>query len=100
MVEKLVRDRIPEIIENSGKTPITRIADSSEIKQFLLDKILEEAEELNESGSKEEIADILEAIYSLLKSEQLSLEDIEKIRIKKAEQRGSFNKKIILVDVD
>lgn len=100
MPEKLVRDKIPEIMKKSGKNPKTRTAGESEIRELLLEKILEEARELRKSGSKEEVADILEAIYSLLKAENLTSEEIEKIRKKKAEERGSFDRKIVLVELD
>jgi predicted house-cleaning noncanonical NTP pyrophosphatase (MazG superfamily) len=63
-----------------------------------VEKIIEEASELKPQPSKEEIADVLEATYSLIKFEGFSLDEIEKIRKKKAEERGSFDKKIIWLD--
>jgi predicted house-cleaning noncanonical NTP pyrophosphatase (MazG superfamily) len=99
MAEKLVRDKIPEIIRKSGRKAKTRRADEYEVKELLLEKILEEAHELRKSGKKEELADILEAIYSLMKAEDLSLAEIEKIRIKKAKERGSFDERTVL-DLD
>ena len=99
MSKKLVRDKIPDIIKKSGKKPVTRIANYDEYKKALREKFLEEAKEFYESGEKEEIADLLEVIYSILKSEGLSLKEIEGIRKKKAKKRGSFDKKIILEKV-
>jgi predicted house-cleaning noncanonical NTP pyrophosphatase (MazG superfamily) len=62
---KLVRDRIPEIIEKSGKIPITRTLTDAEFKVFLEKKLDEEVAEFNESHSLEELADIWEVVYSL-----------------------------------
>ena len=64
---KLVRDRIPEIIRAAGKVPQTRVVvDADERKQRLLDKLFEEMQEYKESGSIEEIADILEVLQALI----------------------------------
>lgn len=93
---KLVRDKIPEIIKNNGKNPITRIANEEEYSKALREKLLEEAKEFNDSGNIEEIADILEVIYAILKTEKMNFSDLEKIRVKKANKRGSFDKRIIL----
>lgn len=98
MPEKLVRDKIPEIIKKVGKKANTRTAQDLEVKQLLLEKIVEEAKELRESGDHEEIADMMEVIDALLKFENISKEDIEKIRIKKAKEKGSFDKRTILID--
>ena len=59
--EKLVRDRIPEIIREAGKVPVTRIVtEEAELRQRLIDKLAEERQEYRGAGSGEEIADILE----------------------------------------
>ncbi len=98
--DKLVRDRIPEIIEASGKQCSThRVSNSAEKTEYLVKKIEEELEEYQESANKEELADLLEAFYSLLEMENLDLDDLERIRIKKKEKRGGFEKGIILEQV-
>jgi len=66
MKGRLVRDKIPEIIKESGKIPITRIADEEEYKTALKEKLLEEVKEFNGSGDLEELADVLEVIHYLL----------------------------------
>jgi len=95
---KLVRDKIPEIIEKNNEKAITRIATDEEYKLELIKKLKEEIDEFAESGEIEELADILEVVYAISKHKNISLEELEKKRIKKAEERGSFDKKIILMD--
>ncbi|MBY0597777.1 nucleoside triphosphate pyrophosphohydrolase [Bacillus bingmayongensis] len=98
---KLIRDRIPEIIEHNGKTPITRILDGKEYIEEIGKKIGEELTEYLEAQSKdhkvEELADLLELINALARYEGITLEDVEKIRKQKAEKRGGFQKRIFLV---
>lgn len=62
---KLVRDRIPEIIEQSGKKAVTRIAGDGEYRQYLREKLQEEVGEFMENGNPEELADILEVVFAL-----------------------------------
>ena len=99
MKGRLVRDKIPEIIKESGKIPITRIADEEEYKTALKEKLLEEVKEFNGSGDLEELADVLEVIHYLLQVEGSDMQAIEKIRKDKLLKRGSFSKKIILESV-
>lgn len=93
---KLVRDRIPEIIRAKGKEPITHIADGAEYAEKLREKLLEEVNEYRESHAPEELADILEVLYALAELDQLTQAALEEIRRTKADERGSFRKRIIL----
>lgn len=93
---KLVRDKIPEIIKNKGEKAITHIANDSEYWQKLKEKLKEEMEEFNSDGNKEEIADILEVLYAILDFKGYSKKEIESIRSKKFKERGGFKEKIIL----
>lgn len=67
---KLVRDKIPEIIENSGKEPIIRVLEDTEYKEELLKKLYEEYNEVIEAKTKEETleecSDVLEVLIALL----------------------------------
>ena len=93
---KLVRDKIPEIMINNGAKPVIRILNEDEYKSELNKKLLEEVNEYLESGSVEEIADIEEVLLALLNLKGVSLEEFEIIRTEKVLKRGAFNKKIFL----
>lgn len=100
---KLVRDRILEIIENNGKTFTTRILDEKEYIEEISKKIQEELLEYLEVESKEhkveELADLLELVNALAQYEGVTLEDVENVRKQKAEKRGGFRERIFLVEV-
>lgn len=96
---KLVRDRIPEIIESTGKQCIHTTLSDDEYLRMLDEKLNEELHEYQESKSMEELADLLEVMIAVAAARGSSIEDIEKIRIAKAEKRGSFAKKILLTEV-
>jgi len=96
---KLVRDKIPQIIEADGKKCEIRIAGKEELFQLLEAKLLEEAAEFNEAKNLEELADLMEVIFGLAKALGYSEEEIMKIRESKKEVRGGFEKAIILLKV-
>lgn len=97
---KLVRDRIPEIIKNNGEEPITRILSDEEYRIELEKKLLEEYKEVLAANTSEErigeLADILEVLRALAGLENKSLEEIIELANKKAEKRGAFKDKIFL----
>lgn len=101
---KLVRDRIPEIIENDGKKCSTKILDEKSYLSELRKKVHEELQEYEEASSDieavEELADILELIHALAKTHNATMEEVEKIRAEKAVKRGGFNDKIFLIEVE
>lgn len=96
---KLVRDKIPEIIEENGEEPIVRILDDEEYVEALNHKLEEEVGEYLESGDVEELADVLEVIYALLEVEDMDMVYLEKIRKEKRDERGGFEGRIYLEDV-
>ncbi len=93
---KLVRDKIPDIIEQDGSKAYIRYLDEKEYNEQLNKKLLEEVKEYIESEEVEEIADILEVIESILKFKKVSEEEILKIKNEKKSKRGGFDKKIFL----
>ena len=93
---KLVRDKIPEIIKKEGRLCKYRIMDKEEYIRELRKKLKEEVQEFLESGNKEELADILEVVYALSKAQNCSEEELNNIRKLKIENRGAFDKKIFL----
>ncbi len=93
---KLVRDKIPEIIEADGKTPITKSIEGLKLKQALVKKLTEDGEEYLESLETEEIADLLEIVHGLMEAQGVSYEEVEGIRLSKKEERGGFSQGLVL----
>lgn len=101
---KLVRDCIPEIIQNTGKSFNTCILDVDhyeiELKEKLKEELNEYLEARDDASSIEELADILEIIHSLTSVHNSSVEKLESVRKEKAEKRGGFQERIYLIDVE
>lgn len=99
---KLVRDKIPEIIEGKNETPVTRILDDDEYKLELEKKLYEEYKEVIESSGEDrlfELADMIEVIKSLALLSGKTLEDIIELANGKRNKRGGFEKKVFLEKV-
>ena len=96
---KLVRDRIPEIIESSGKTCVTRILSDKEYLEMIDAKLDEELAEYHQDQNIEELADLLEVIYAATAARGYTIEQLEQIRAEKAKKRGGFQEKILLLEV-
>ena len=101
---KLVRDRIPEIIEATGKKYTTRVLNDKEYIDELKKKSFEELQEYVETDTKEdaieELADVLEIMHALAEYHGSSMEEIEEVRRSKAAKRGGFKEKIYLIEVE
>ena len=96
--EKLVRDKIGELIEASGRVAKTRILDDDEYKIQLEKKLFEEVSEYQKDKTPEELCDILEVVFALAKVHGVSREELEKMRKDKEDERGAFDKKIYLIE--
>ena len=96
---KLVRDKIPEIIECDGKRCITEILSEEDYISALDKKIGEELAEYLSGPCLEELADLTEVIYAVAIARGFTLEELEKARQVKAEKRGGFEKRIFLKGV-
>jgi len=97
--DKLVRDRIPEIIKSSGKTCITETLSEKDYLWMLDKKMVEELVEYYKDHSIEELADLMEVVYAAVIARGFTIEELESIRKKKAEERGKFEKRILLKEV-
>ena len=97
---KLVRDKIPEIIECDNKTCSTRILNETEYLQMIDAKLDEELAEYHRDQNLEELADLLEVVYAAAKARGYSIEELEALRHDKAEKRGAFDKRILLESVE
>ena len=97
--KKLVRDRIPEIIEASGKTCTIEILSDENYLLMVDAKLDEELAEYHKDQNIEELSDLLEVIYAATKARGYSIEQLEAVRAEKAAKLGAFDKKILLKEV-
>lgn len=93
---KLVRDRIPEIIEESGKSCTTEILAQEDYLRMIDTKLDEELAEYHKDQNIEELADLLEVIRAAVIARGYTLDDLERVRAEKAAKRGGFEKRILL----
>ncbi len=97
---KLIRDRIPDRIENSGGIGSYRILNSKEFEKKLIQKVEEEASGLTATRSKkeliDELADVIEVIEEIKKIKKVSNKQIAIARKKNMRKKGGFKKKIFL----
>jgi predicted house-cleaning noncanonical NTP pyrophosphatase (MazG superfamily) len=101
--DKLVRDRIPEIIRSAKKTPLTRTASGAESRSLLEAKLQEETDELRSAAPakrSEELADVLEVLHALARLEGLTPATLEALRARKAAERGGFEAMVVLETVE
>lgn len=96
---KLVRDRIPQIIENSGKVCATRVLSDEEYLAKLDEKLTEELAEYRESKAMEELADLLEVIAAAAAARGCSWEELLRIKEEKRQKRGGFADRLLLLHV-
>lgn len=96
---KLVRDMIPEIIISAGKQAVIRILSDEEYLAELDRKLNEECAEYQADKNIEELADVLEVIYAIAEARGYSIEELERVRMAKAEKRGGFADRIFLEKV-
>ena len=93
---KLVRDKIPKLIENSGEKPIVRILGENEYQSCLEAKLDEEVAEFHKDKNVEELADILEVVYALTESIGCNREELLTCYDKKHLERGGFCNRVFL----
>lgn len=96
---KLVRDKIPEIIKNAGKEFDIHYAKKEELTSLLEAKLQEEAKEFSEAKNLEELADILEVVFGLASAIGYSEEELLNKREQKKLERGGFKEGIVLEKV-
>lgn len=101
---KLVRDKIPQVIEKTNKQFSTRILSKEEYMVEVKKKMNEELEEYQEAATNEEaveeLADLLELVHAAVKIHGATIEQLEEVRRAKAEKRGGFEKRIFLLEVE
>lgn len=97
---KLVRDKIPEIIEADGRKCKTEILSEEAYLKMVDAKLDEELAEYHKDQNIEELADLLEVIYAAAQARGYSVEELERVRIAKVEKRGAFQKRILLKETE
>ena len=98
---KLIRDKIPEVIKNRGSEFETRELSDAEFEKELLKKVSEEAQEVSSAGTREdivrEIADVIDVIEEIKELKQISVNDIETARKAMFDKKGGFKKRLFLI---
>ena len=97
---KVVRDKIPEIIAESGKKSNIKHLDDESFLAELEKKLSEEVNEYTESKDVEELADLLEVIYRISELRGVNSDELDKIRKEKAKERGKFDSNLFLIDAE
>lgn len=100
---KLVRDRIPEIIQSEGRQPVIRVLDEASYQQALLVKLAEEAHEASHAATADlpgELADLLEVLRALTATAGMSWAQLLALADDKRSRRGGFDNRIFLESVD
>ncbi|OXM85804.1 nucleoside triphosphate pyrophosphohydrolase [Paenibacillus rigui] len=100
---KLIRDKIPQVMDSKGVTYSIRELDDQEYVEKLNEKLQEELDEYlmaDQEDQVEELADLVELVYAILDNKCVSVEEFEKVRLKKREERGGFEKKLFLLSTE
>ena len=97
LYNKLVRDRIPEIMRANGETPQLEILDDQRYLEELTKKLGEEVLEYQIGGEVEELADVLAVLYAICEARGISRDELEQMRMRKEQKNGGFSRKLFLV---
>lgn len=100
---KLVRDRIPEIIKAKGQHPVTRVIDEPAYQATLLDKLAEETEEVRKADPADlatELGDVLEVLQAIAQAHDLPWDQVLAVAAKKRATNGAFSDRLYLEHVE
>ena len=97
---KAIRDKIPEIIAESGKKYNLKQLDDESFLTELEKKLIEEVNEYAESKDVEELSDLLEVIYRISELKGVNSDELDEIRKDKAKKRGKFDDNLFLIDTE
>ena len=99
---KLVRDRVPEIVEADGLKAVTRALNGGEFFDALHDKLIEEVAELKEAADREDViaeaADILEVVTAICDMHGVTMAEVTRRQTLKRGERGAFTERIFLIE--
>ncbi|AFD00341.1 hypothetical protein Mtc_1589 [Methanocella conradii HZ254] len=100
-MRKLVRDKVPDIIRESGREPAVKPISGEGLKKALKDKLVEEAVELKNSNDLyDELADVLEVVEALIEQYGLDKQKLEEARKEKLRRAGGFKRGYLLIEKD
>jgi len=97
---KLIRDKIPEIIQAEGRKCTIEVLSDKDYLSHLNKKLVEEVNEYTESNDIEELVDLEEVLRAILDAKGVDYDAFEEIRLSKVNKRGAFKKKLLLKDTD
>lgn len=97
---KLVRDKVPEIIKKTGKICNICTLSDENLKHWLIEKLREEVKEFEEEKNIEELADIIEVIYSIVDTFGFDPKEVYNVREQKRLKNGGFDDKVFLISVE
>ena len=98
--KKLIRDKIPQIIEAAGDRYEARVMGKAEFEKELKRKLVEEASELVKTSRKDllnEMADVLELLKSIANFYKIDFKFLEEKQVQKRRERGGFEKRLFLI---
>ncbi|MDS0293432.1 nucleoside triphosphate pyrophosphohydrolase [Halogeometricum luteum] len=98
--DKLVRDRIPDVIRADGERPVTHAATGEEYRRRLREKLVEEATEFAEDGELAELADVLAVFDAMCDAVGTTPEEVRRLGAEKAAERGGFSDGVVLERVE
>lgn len=98
--DKLVRDRIPEVVRENDETPVTHTVDGEAYRERLREKLVEEATEFRDDPTVEELGDVLDVVAAIREAEPVDESDLQRKRRAKAAQRGGFEDGVVLDRVE
>ena len=98
-LNKLVRDGVFDSMEKLGQTTEHRFLTGEELIQASDDKLREEVGELGMGDAKEELADIIEAVWQATRARGISYEEVLAVQVDKYEKVGDFSKGIFVETV-
>lgn len=98
-ITKLVRDKIPELMQREGRVGVVTHITGASLDLQLRQKLIEEAHEVVNASDREdlieELADVMEVLDVLAKLHAIDPDSIEARRVQKKEKRGGFEKGIL-----
>ena len=98
--DKLVRDRIPEVVRENDERPVTHRVDGEAYRDRLADKLVEEAAEYAESRDAEELGDVLDVVAAIREARDVDAEELDELRAEKTAERGGFADGVVLERVE